>query len=116
MQINFHIYLASLPVIVVFSACTYSQLSSIKHHIKRDIENKVTIEWASINRFNLYRSSTYVDHLDDGKKKWVFSNFDGCEVVYITYTDSDGDSIVSDAYISSDEAACEKRLPLSNTP
>lgn len=116
MQLKSLLFLVFLSVLLVSVGCTYSQLSSIKFHMKHDIENKVTIEWASINRLNLYRTSKEVATLNEGKKKWVFSNSDGCVVVYITYTDSDGDSIVSDAYISSGETKCEKRLRYSHHP
>jgi hypothetical protein len=107
-----------LLALALFSVvgCTYSQLTSIKYDMKRDIENKVTIEWASINRLNPYGFSKKLISDHEGNIKWLFSNPDGCEIVYTTYTDSDGDSIVSGAIIQSDESNCEKRIRYSHHP
>ena len=116
MKIQLVMFLVLALTLFYVVGCTYSQLTSIKHDMERDIENKVTIEWASINRLNPYGFSKKVVSKHKGSMKWLFSNSDGCEIVYTTYTDSDGDFIVSGAIIRSDESNCEKRIRYSHHP
>ena len=80
--------------------------------MKHDTETGLTIDWAQINN-GLYGFSRKGVLLPNGMKKWIFSNNDGCEIIYITYTDKDGDDIVSDAYFMSKEIYCDKRIRYS---
>ncbi len=78
--------------------------------MKYDIESELTIDWSSMHRFHRAEFTRVFSSLSGGKKKWTYSNNDGCKVVYITYRDSYGYDIVSNAYIDSDEVKCNKRI------
>ena len=114
MNFRFKTVLSVALSFFLITACSYSQLGSIKRAMADDIESGRTIDWSRINRSSAYRFRRHEIPLEDGMTKWIFSNIDGCEVVLFTHTDGDGDSIVTSGHISSDEEKCDKRLPLSN--
>jgi hypothetical protein len=105
--------LLQILVVPYIAGCTFSQLSNLKDVMEWDIDMGRTIYSAGINR-TYYGFSREPSLLEDGKKKWTFSNDDGCEVVYITYTDKDGDDIVLEAYFLSEEFKCDKRIRYSS--